>query len=649
MAKSGTPINLRGISQVTTEAFESGSTKKLETVLQKMANKGNIEDIQQYFSELEKVFKTEKERYEVYKKLEALTKTNIKNNDVLLKQIQKKKKVEEDTLKNQNLLNNAYKDAGKALDSLIKKNKEIYQISHDMQLQGNITWKQYTELYNQAYETARKLNTEMGKQLVTAGEMVKAQETMIQSGWRNIDTNTLTTLSAQATLLTRVLGSFPIELQTAFQMSYRQFGSQTERFMKGITNQLNTFSNTFGMTVQTLTQTVSTMMASNTFLARNNMTTQLNANQSLMQAAALATQMGLASPAFITRLAGISQFGTASQMSELYQAGAYLQDFSTADFQSMMIDQDYEGATSSLISSIYNTLGNMEAGYLRNEYMARIGEGFGLSQDDLLQIMTNGNNLAAYTADIQDKLLKVNTSVEDELKDLRMTLVQQIENFWTNTNTSQFIGSFLQETGLYDISGLLKTSNFLLALNLKGAGGQTFSQGLLGMFKGGAGGAAGAGGTSGLSLGAGKLLGAGAGAALGIATNVAGHNMIADPNKSAAGGWLHNTLGGAAGGAITGLALSGGNPLGALIGGALGAGAGLINSFAAEKERKSALEDIEDRRILAARDRHIISTGNPVVDAINNMNQNLTNVIKDEGSENRVAQATISFSQNLKI
>jgi len=625
---------------------ESGTAENLGKYFRGIGKEG-LKEIKLQLKSIDKMYKTEKDRLAVYEKLLRIAKIHAKDEyhvlNILSKQYKKYKDIVEQK-ERIDKLSKAYvktmkQDAGKALDMVIKKNKEIYEISHDLQLQGNATWNQFTKLYSQAYDVSRAMNKELGKQLLTAGEIVKAQNAMVQAGWRDINTSALTSLSAQASLITRTLGQFPIELQQAFQMSFRQFGSLTDTFINSMGNSLNEFSNTFGMTVNMLSQTVANMMAANTFLARNNLNAQLSANQSLMQAVALTSRVGINTPSFIPNLANTAQFGTASQMAEMYQAGAYLNDFSTSDFQEQMTDQNYAGATENLIGSIYDTLNGMDSGYLKNEYMAQIGSGFGLSQDDILQIMTNGNDLTKYSSEVQDKLLDVNTSMEDELKDLHMTLVQQIENFWVNSKFSEIVGSFLQETGLYGMNKLISATNVILLaqLSLQSMGNGTSVGGnALNLLKGKGGvGLAGIGKTAGMGLG---------GLAIGVGGNILGSNRISNNTDNNLGtdigGGALNILSGAVGGAMIG---SAGGIIGTLAGGIIGAAAGGISTLSALEEKNSKIEqlDIQERDARRAA-QTVVSSGDPVVDAINIMNEDLKNAISGGVSENKTLQVYLA-------
>lgn len=656
---AGRPKTLAEISKVINTG-EAGTSKKLGEFFNRLS-KESTDEIQLQLDRVKEIYEVDKDRLEVYEKLLKVAKIYASDKKQIIELLEKEYKQTKKTVDYQEKINRLTKqyakqlrvDAGRALDDVIKKNKEIFEISHDIQLQGNMTWRQYTELFGQAYDTARKMNSELNKQLFTSGEIVKTQNAMLAAGWRNIDTAQLTSLSAQASLLTRTLGQFPVELQHAFQMSFRQFGSQTDRFMNMLGNSLNTFSNTFGITVNMLTQTVSTMMASNTFLARNNMNAQIAANQSLMQALALSTQVGINTSSFITNLANTAQFGTASQMANMYQAGSYLQGFNTSQFQEMMIDQDYMGATQSLISSIYSTLGGMEPGYLRNEYMARIGQGFGLSQDDILQIMTNGNNLQAYSIDVQSKLLQVNNSMEDEIRGLRMTIEQQLQNWWTNSQFSEAVGSILQDTGLYGIKGMIGVTNSLLAAQLAlnmpfNKAGQSVAS-IVGPKVGGFLGAKSTiGGVTQSNMS--RLTRGAAGVGLGIGSNVIGYNMIAN-NTSNNGmtnflGGAANVLGGAAGGALAGSAF--GIP-GAIVGAIAGGIIGGFNTAAASQEKKSRMEELDAQARQARRQAQVVQTGDPVVDAINRMDANLSNILQGEFSQSRNVQILLDAANRNKF
>ena len=626
--------------------------------------KNSSKDILDALPRIEKLVKTEQERLGIYEKLQRYAKLYLEENDILVIELEKQVKKHKDILKIQENQKNAAKVLGKelkinvskALDSIIKKNQEIYNISHKMQLESNMTWRQYTQLYNQTYEAARVMNKEIGKQLINVKDLVETQNLMLGNGWRGMTVGQLGSLSTQINLMAKTLGEFPQNLNTAFQMSFRQFGDTTFEFVNSLGNRLNAFSDTFGITVQTLTNNVVDMMAANSFLTRNNMQAQIRANESLIRATALSSQVGILTTNFINQLSKTAQFGTASQMSSLYQAGAYLQDFSTYDFQQQLIGQDYEGATSSLISSIYETLSGMEAGYLKNEYMAQIGAGFGLSQEDLLQIMTNGNNLSEYSATIQEKLVDVNKSMEEELKDLKVALIDQLSNLWQNSGISQGLGSLLNNLGLYGISGQLKTIITLMGLSYQWKSGTTVGQSLLSTLGVGAasGGPSASGWLGNKSLMIGGLgvsnaarLGMGlGGAGLAIGSNMLGRSMIEDPSKNSGLGWASNIGGGLLGGALTGGAIGGLG--GAAIGGIVGAVGGIFNSASASKERKTAIQEAEDaaRARRAEQRSQTVSTGDPVVDAINKQTEVLRQVFKGEFEANRSLQLTLKTLEN---
>jgi hypothetical protein len=363
------------------------------------------------------------------------------------------------------------------------------------------------------------------------------------------------------------------------------------------------------------------------------------------------------STSFITKLAEVAQFGTMEEMASIYQGGALLQGFDTQRFQQQMIESDYEGATEQLLRSIYGTLNNIDDHYLRAEYMQQIGSAFGLSRDELKVIATSGVNLDEYSKQMQEKLFGVNTSMKDELTDLRVNLVDRVQNAIQNSWASEQLGSALQELGLYGLEGyMVKVLNWLrvigtqsLAKNVAGVLGKSggtasiLSEGMLGKgqipvigdgadstIKVNTGRSAVLAGVGRVALGAGGL-------AVGIGANQWGSSMIRDPERNANWGGAINTIGGSIGGAMLGGAVTGG-PVGALLGGLAGLGYGIYNTSQANKERESALQELEDQE-RAARRANAASTfvdyGDPVVNAINAQTQALVKIISGNHEENK--------------
>jgi len=637
---------------------------------------GRLDDIRK---RIEDIFKTEKERSEIYKMMGKALQDNLDTETKIGKLIQKslndekevekvkerqlqidkiiadeeKKKVEQAEKYGQVLQN----VADTVLSKILEQNKEIFQTAKDMQLESNLTWKQYSQAYNEAFEASRRINREVGQSISNARELIETQNFLMQGGFRGIDISDLTNLSSSVFALTRTLGGLPNELLITFQQSYRQFGSQTDQFVTNLGNRLNAFSNTFGVSIGMLSQTVAQMTQENAFLYRNNMQAQTRANENLMRAAALSGAMGLNSAAFISQLAGTSQFGSMSDVAQLYQGGALLEDFDTSSFTDLMRTGDAASATEMLFSSIGQTLGGMDDQFLRAEYMERIGGSFGLSRDDLLMITANAGNLGEISADLADKVANIDTSMVDELSELKMSVVDRLDNWWTTTGTSQQLSKVLQDLGLVGVGGTLKfISGQLLLITGKqyGVGGlvggalgnlggfnninlNSLDSGTLG------GGSTGrpaflnamsaSGGTSMLRT-AGMV---GGGLALGATGNIVGRDIQSNTDMSNAGA---NILGGALNigtGAAAGAMIGSVVPLiGTGIGAAIGAGLGAINTVVGASERRSAMQEMEDQRRAAARERTTQGpalTGDPIVDAINSMNANLTNVLNDNFQE----------------
>jgi hypothetical protein len=557
------------------------------------------------------------------------------------------------------------KEASKALDTVIKQNKEIFEISHDIQLEANMTWKQYTQIYNAAYEASRKVNREVGQNITNAKEIIATQNKLLQAGFKGLDTQTLTSVSQSVFMMQKTLGQFPAELAVAFQQSFRQFGDQTNQFVTAIGNRLNAFSNTFGVSIGMLTGAVAQMTANNSFLFRNNMRAQTMANENLMRAAALSGAIGLTSTDFLTSLAGTAQFGTMSEMSQIFQGGALLQGFDTSQFQKMMQTGEYGGGTEMLFSSIASTLGSIQDQYLRAEYMQRIGGAFGLSREDLLMITQNSDKIPEISKNFQQNLLNVNTSMVDELSGLKVAFIDKIENFINSSKPAQEIGKVLQDLGLVGMEGYLKqmtsTLYVIAAKQLLGGGnitGMLSKMGISGTGKAGT--LLGSNFNFGMLEGPtaakaglgtmGKLGVAGAGLGIGVGGNILGRSIQSNTNLSDTaanlGGGAVNVLSAAAGGAMIGSIIPGiGTLVGAGIGAGVGAIAGGINTYLGAKERESAMQDLDDqqRAQRAAGRQSIRTTGDPVVDAINAMNSNLTNVLNGNFSENRNYQFVVDM------
>lgn len=640
------------------------------------------EDIVEYFNEISpgqakemikkinEMYKTEEARLKIYEKLEDISARFLSTenetrqlvsyqlNDIKLireekeKELDQQTKIKEQAQKYGDVLQNV---ADKPLSKILEQNKQIFQTAKDMQLASNLTWKQYSQAYNEAFESARQINREVGQSITNARELIETQNFLMQGGFRGIDIGDLTNLSSSVFALTRTLGGLPNELLITFQQSYRQFGSQTDQFVTNLGNRLNAFSNTFGVSINMLSQTVSQMTQENAFLFRNNMAAQTRANENLMRAAALSGAMGLNSAAFVSQLAGTSQFGSMSEVAQLYQGGALLEGFDTTEFTNLMRAGESGTATEMLFGSIGQTLGGMDDQFLRAEYMQRIGGSFGLSRDDLLMITANSDNLASISAELEEKVADVDTSMVDELSELKMSVTDRLDNWWETTGTSQQLGKTLQDLGLVGVGGTLKfisTQIFALMGQQGGLSLGGMASGATGLFTGGGGGGATPSKLSEVNwrsnipllerspLSVGQRVGLGAGGiGVGIGGNVLGRNFQTNTNRESdafanIGGGVINVGSGALGGAMLGTAILPG--LGTAIGAGVGAAGGLINTLNAASERSSAMQDIEDQERAAARQRMQqapAQTGDPIVDAINNMNSNLTSVLNDNFQE----------------
>ena len=678
-------------------------------IIKYLRDERSEEELENFLKQIKSIFKVEEDRLDIYKELIALQEAFsdssekyakyandlVKNTKVLAGLIKEELKTKKE-LKNidhdiNKLLRNRLslqEHINSLLAAGVRYNQEIFKTAQEMQLQSNITWKEFRELYNESYNAARRMNAEVGKHVHNSKELIKMQNELLREGWKDIDPTTLSNVSASVTLMAKTIsgfgGTFPAELLEAFQLSYRQFGSQTDEFITHLGNRLNAFSETFGTSIGMFSGLITQMMSSNSFIARSNMQAQIQANENLMKAAALSGAIGLTSTNFISQLAGVTQFGTASQMASLYQGGALLRDFSVYDFQQQMQNLQYDEAISSLFESIHKTLTGIDDQYLRAEYMERIGSSFGLSREDLLRIMTHGGNLDQYEEDIQEKLLNVNTSMVDELKDFKITLVDQIDNIFANSSINQTLGTLFNEFGLYGIEGhLKKIQGILTAILVKdfisrefkdlikaftfkiggglGAGGlMSITPEMVGVAQGtnvsGLTGT-GAGGARVVALGGmGRVLGGGALAIGGmhLSNRLTASSVNPDISDSSAtwrqvGGLLGSIASGAAGGAIIG----GGIP-GAVIGGTVGLISGIASIQKAEQERRYNLRQAElelrtDRvnRLKETNYGEIYrKTGNAIVDAIYETNADLINVLTDKFTEQIRAQFLIKTMEN---
>ena len=137
-----------------------------------------------------------------------------------------RKKQEQEEKAEQKRIEQNIKSQLKKLDILKlfgKEAQDIYKISHEMQLTSNMTWKEFSKNYSEAYDMARKMNTETGKQLHSAKEIIEMQNTLLKDGWKGLDPSTLTNIAGATRLMVTTLGTFPAELSTAFQNGFRQF------------------------------------------------------------------------------------------------------------------------------------------------------------------------------------------------------------------------------------------------------------------------------------------------------------------------------------------------------------------------------------------------------------------------------------------
>lgn len=636
-------------------------------------NKGNLDTLNKTLTQTLKLNKAEADRAKILKEIEDLVRKEADNfKDITDKHqpqhIKALKLIEDshDTLEKQTkaynrnltITNKLLAEMNKAFSSIVKHNQEIYETSHNMQLENNVTWREFTKLYNSAYDSARRMNDEIGKSIINARELIKTQDLLMSTGWKDIDGVQLNNVVASVALLQRTLGSLDDRLLYAFQTSYRQFGNQTDRFITQMGNRLNAFGDSFGLTVGMLQGAVASMMTVNTFIARNNMNAQLRANESFMQAAALSSQVGITNLGFIEGLTRTSEFGTASQLADIYSAGAYLDGFDTSAFlEGMATPGGQYGATRDLISSIYNTLTSMEdTPLLRNQFMQSIQSGFGLSQDDIASILTHGGNLDEYDKEVQEKLLNINNSMEDELKGLRMDLMDRLDNWWENSGPSQGIGRIFNEIGLYGLTGQINTIIGLLVAGMgqDSIGGALLNKTPLGRLMGG-GASTAVSNSEGIgrfsmfgpaSMTTGQKWGLGL-SGLGVAagSNMLGANMISNNTSDDAltniGGWASNILGGAAGGAMMGGAI--GSVPGAVVGGIIGAIGGVFNSIDADNKKRNAIYEMDAQERRDRQASRPVQTGDPVIDALNNGFSSVVNAITGEGDQTRRFQMTLDL------
>lgn len=548
-----------------------------------------------------------------------------------------------------------YKTLGKSLDYIVKQNQEIYKTSHEMQLQGNITWREFRELYNGAYESARRLNREIGTQLYTARELVSTQEKMISTGWKGLAPENLVNVTQSMALLQRTLGDLDARLVNALQISYNQFGARTDTFVTQLGNNLNAFSDSFGLTVASLQGAVAEMLEVNTFIARNNLTAQIAANTSFMQAAALSSGLNMQNINFIGQLTRVSEFGTMSDLADLYTSGALLEGFNASDFITGLQSGDYLDQTRSLIKSIRDTLSGMEDNkLLRNEYMKRLQSGFGLSQGDLIAIMNAGDNLETLEAEINEKLLTSSNSMVEELAGLKVTLIDQIENFWANWHVSQGFGKVMNELGLYGLMDPITKIKNILLLDKGISLGKTI-MGVGGTAAGASQAAAYATAQArGLDpfppvvpMGAGTRLGLGIGGlVLGGLSSHIGTGLQTDITRSQAEANLGagiNILGQAASGALMGAAFTGGTPVGIGVGLIAGLAKGIYDASQADRQRQTALEELDAQERRDRRAAQVIETGEPIIDTLNHGFASVVNAITGEGEKTRTLTTVVDL------
>lgn len=79
----------------------------------------------------------------VYPKALEITKKSFEELRKAQKEINKDQEKTNIYLKAANAI---WEDTSRILDTVVRQNKEIYEISHNMQTESNITWRQFTEL-----------------------------------------------------------------------------------------------------------------------------------------------------------------------------------------------------------------------------------------------------------------------------------------------------------------------------------------------------------------------------------------------------------------------------------------------------------------------------------------------------------------------
>lgn len=649
-------VSVRELNKYVDFSQISGSFKSDEAAFSKWLKLANKSDklLKSTLKSIDDSAVTEEKRVELYKSLLVNATKYGKLTDKNLHLIKDKLlPLEEKITLEKNLQKKSQEIMNKLLKKSLQTNQEIFKISHQMQLESNVTWSNYRRLYNEAYESARKANQEIGQSIHNVKDLVETQNKLLGAGWKDINPGVLTNVSASVMTLQKTLGKLDERLITGFEQSYRLFGSQTDVFVTQIGNRLNAFSNTFGVKVDMLQDVVAGMMDSNNFIHRSNMQAQIQANENLIRAAALAGAIGLTSATFVTNLAKTSQFGTMEQMAPIFQSGALLQGFDTSRFQQQMIAGQYDTATMQLLESISTTLNNVDDHYLRAEYMSQIGSAFGFSVDELNRIATHGGNLSAYDQNLQDKLVDVNTSMEDELAGLRMDVVDRMENWYLNTSFSQGLGSFMQEMGLYGMYDLMSGVGkqlFTMIWQLHSINASINAQTAAtlggGLPAGGGSNAFGAFGKGGKISGEQALGGAGlafGGTLLSDWGQNAQQNLNTDDATANIGGGYLTTLGDMA--TFGGIGMMAGGLTGAAIGATIGLTSGIIKSIAGADERKAKQQELEDQQ-RAARKAALNQSSSgyigqdPIVVAIKDLENAVVGTLNGIQEENKVIDIT---------
>lgn len=615
---------------------------------------------------IKSIAKNEKELVEIRTKFNLLlTKSKTADEEVVKKaweQLEAEQKILEAKSKQEKVqqsLKKLAQDIGKEYQKLVSYNQEIYKISHELQLESNIAWKEFSKIYTQAYQDAREFNNQLGKSLLTSKELLGMVNILSKSGWKNINAGDLVEISTSVYALQRTLGSFPQELNATFQQAYRQFGSATSEFVMSMGDRLNTFSKSFNVSVEALSHSIADMMAMNTFMLRGNQQAQIQANENLLKATALASNIGLTSVDRLTDIAKTSQMGTASEVARLYQGGALLQGFDTQQFRADLNTYNYDTAFRNLFEAIGTTLRGVNEPYLRAEYIDKLSSSFGFTEDQLLMIATNADKLDEYSRDLQNKLLDTNGSMLDELKDYKVAWADRWEAWVSNTPLSQTIGEVYNELGLYGIREKIDTVVGLLGsiqatlIAMKGADylkssgkslGDLFSFGTKlgsdGLLKG---------------VGAGtKALGFGAGIGVAGLSNYAMHNKLIDPYASTGeriGAGIGGTLLSGVGGALAGASV--GNVYGAIIGGVIGLGAGVVNAITSDLDRRDNIRNIQSSLEQSRISRTVAQTQStdPVVNAINDLKITMVDVVEstsDKAIKNDNINRTIDSNNRLR-